>query len=100
MFLEAVFFRSPIGSLIFTDLMTTLDTKNMNLLAKIFLTLAGVSYPNAGISRLYRWITRDKVKAQRTFLLRKTANLSNTTLPFYLPNLSQQALFHFAHVLG
>ncbi len=60
LFQEAVFFHKSSRSLIFTDLMVNLRTDGMKLLPRLFLKFEGVIYPNGGIPRLYRWLSRDK----------------------------------------
>lgn len=65
MFQEVVFFHRASRSLILTDLMINLKTDDMSLLPKLFLAFEGVTYPNGGVPRLYRWFTRDKDEARR-----------------------------------
>ena len=64
MFQEAVFFHKASRSLIFTDLMINLKTDGVKLIPKLFLAFEGVTYPNGGVPRLYRWFSRDKDKAR------------------------------------
>lgn len=64
LFQKAVFFHKAHGSLIFTDLMTDLNTKGMKLLPRLFLRFEGISYPNGSIPRVYRCFTQDKAKAR------------------------------------
>ncbi len=60
MFQEAVFFHRPSRTLILTDLLINLKDEHMNPLARLFLKFEGVTFPNGGVPRLYRWFTRDK----------------------------------------
>ncbi len=64
MFQEAVFFHKTSRSLIFTDLMINLKADGIKLLPRLFLEFEGVTYPNGGIPRLYRWFSNDKNKAR------------------------------------
>ncbi len=65
LFQEAVFFHRPSRSLILTDLMINLKTQGMGLLPKLFLQFEGVTWPDGGVPRLYRWLTRDKDAARQ-----------------------------------
>ncbi len=64
MFQEAVFFHRASRSLIFTDLMVNLKADGVSFLPRMFLKFEGVTYPNGGIPRLYRWFTNDKAAAR------------------------------------
>lgn len=63
-FQEVVFFHKASRSLIFTDLMINLKTDGIKLIPRLFLEFEGVTYPNGGIPRLYRWFSNDKDKAR------------------------------------
>ena len=62
---EVVFFHRSSRSLIVTDLLSNLDPNRMKLLAKIWFKFQGVTYPNGGVPRLYRWLMDDKESAKR-----------------------------------
>ena len=64
MFQEVVFFHKSSLSLIFTDLMINLNPQGIKLLPRLFLKFEGVTYPNGGVPRLYRWFTNDRSKAR------------------------------------
>jgi len=64
MFHEAVFFHKSSRSLIFTDLIINLKTDGISLFPRLFLEFEGVTYPNGGIPRLYRWFSNDKNAAR------------------------------------
>ena len=64
LFQEAVFFHKASGALIFTDLMINLKTAGVPLLPRLFLQFEGVTYPDGGVPRLYRWLTTDKDAAR------------------------------------
>jgi uncharacterized protein DUF4336 len=64
MFQEVVFFHKASRSLIFTDLMINLKTDEIKPLPRLFLEFEGVTYPNGGIPRLYRWFSNDKNKSR------------------------------------
>ena len=64
MFQEAVFFHKASRSLIFTDLMINLRTDGIKLFPRLFLEFEGVTYPDGGIPRLYRWFSNDKNAAR------------------------------------
>jgi len=63
-FNEVVFLHRQSRSLIVTDLMMNLHTDHQGYLARFLLNFEGVVFPNGGVSRLYRWLTRDKVAAR------------------------------------
>ncbi len=64
LFQEAVFFHKPSRTLIFTDLMINLRADGAPRLARWFLEFEGVTFPNGGVPRLYRWLTSDKDTAR------------------------------------
>ena len=64
LFQEVVFFHKASRSLIFTDLMVNLKHDGMKLLPRLFLKFEGVTYPNGGVPRLFRWFANDKGKAR------------------------------------
>lgn len=64
LFQEAVFFHKASATLILTDLMINLKTERIKFLPRLFLEFEGVTYPNGGIARLYRWFSNDKEKAR------------------------------------
>lgn len=60
MFQEVVFFHKASKTVIFTDLMANLKTDGIPLLPRLFLKFEGVTYPNGGVPRMYRWFSKDK----------------------------------------
>ena len=64
MFTEAVFFHKASRTAIFTDLLINLRADRAPLLPRLFLKFECVTYPNGGLPRLYRWLTRDKTAAR------------------------------------
>lgn len=60
LFEEVVFFHKSSSSLIFTDLILNLKIDEATLPARVFYRFEGVVYPNGGVPRLYRWLTRNK----------------------------------------
>jgi len=66
MFQETVFFHKASKTLILTDLMINLRPKGIKLLPRLFLRFEGALFPNGGIPRLYRWFTRDKIRARES----------------------------------
>lgn len=66
LFQEAVFFHKASRSLIFTDLMINLKPSGIRLIPRLFLQFEGVTYPNGGVPRLYRWFSSDKEKARES----------------------------------
>ena len=65
MFTEAVFFHKDSRTLILTDLMINLRTEKVKFLPKLFLKFEGITFPNGGIPRLYRWFTTDRSQAKQ-----------------------------------
>ena len=63
-FQEAVFFHKPSKTLVLTDLMINLRTDAIPWLPKLLLRFEGAVYPNGGVPRLFRLLTRDKRAAQ------------------------------------
>lgn len=59
-FREAVFFHRASASIIFTDLMQNLDTKNAGLFARLYAKFDGVASPDGGVPRLYKWLSTNK----------------------------------------
>ncbi len=67
LFQEVVFFHHESGALIFTDLMINLKTDNIKLLPRLFLEFEGVTYPDGGIPRLYKWLSnKEQARAAYT----------------------------------
>ncbi len=64
MFQEVVFFHRASRSLIFTDLMVNLKTDGMKLIPRLFLEFEGVTFPNGGVPRLYRWFSHRRETAR------------------------------------
>ncbi len=64
LFKEVVFFHKTSATAIFTDLVVNLKTDRIPLLPRLFLEFEGVTYPNGGIPRMYRWFSNDKDKAR------------------------------------
>ncbi len=64
MFTEAVFFHKASRTAIFTDLLMNFRTDRAPLLPRLFFKFEGVVYPEGGLPRLYRWLTRDKAAAR------------------------------------
>ena len=46
--------------------MINLRVEGMKLLPRLFLMFEGVTYPNGGVPRLYRWLTTDRARVRRT----------------------------------
>ncbi len=64
LFQEAVFFHKASRSAIFTDLIINLKSEGIPLLPRLFLQFEGVTYPDGGVPRLYRWLSNDKDAAR------------------------------------
>lgn len=64
LFQEVVFFHKASRALIFTDLMINLKPDGIKLLPRLFLQFEGVTWPNGGVPRLYRWLTSDRDTAR------------------------------------
>ena len=77
MFQEAVFFHKSSSTAIFTDLMANLKTDGLKLLPRLFLEFEGVTYPNGGVPRLYRWFSNDKDKSTRSVYRYCSAGMLN-----------------------
>ena len=60
LFDEVVFFHRSSGTLILTDLIVNAKTDSYNLFQKLFFAFDGLSYPNGGTPRLYRWSIKSK----------------------------------------
>ena len=59
-FREAVLFHRASASVIFTDLMQNLDTKDAGLFARLYAKFDGVASPDGGVPRLYKWLSTNK----------------------------------------
>ena len=62
---EVVFFHRSSRSLIVTDLLSNLNPERMTPIARLWFKFQGVTYPNGGIPRLYRWFANDKKSARK-----------------------------------
>ncbi|MEM9623483.1 MAG: DUF4336 domain-containing protein [Pseudomonadota bacterium] len=62
MFAEAVFFHKASHTLILTDLMINLRVDRAPFLPRMFLRFEGVTFPDGGIPRLYRWLSTDRAQ--------------------------------------
>ena len=65
LFEEAVFFHRPSRSVIFTDLVQNLKTDGVKLLPRLYLKFDGVTYPQGGVPRLFKWFTTNRRKARK-----------------------------------
>lgn len=50
--------------MIFTDLLVNLKADQIKLIPRLFLAFEGVTYPNGGVPRLYRWFSSNKNQAR------------------------------------
>ena len=64
LFEEVVFFHHSSRTLILTDLIINAKTDSYNIFQKLFSAFDGLSYPNGGTPRLYRWSIKSKKAAR------------------------------------
>ena len=67
LFDEVVFFHRSSGTLILTDLIINAKTDGYNLFQRLFSAFDGLSYPNGGTPRLYRWSIKSKKSAKEVY---------------------------------